>query len=105
MKTFKITQLLLLFAAATLSAAATIKNSEDGEKLRILSISPDKIRAVYHTSEEEGLDMTSEVTEQDSSVSITTLDGAELLFVQSSGTRSILWKILSYIVSSSSTTP
>ena len=78
----KLTALLLLLLA---------------EKLQILSRSVQKVQARYHTSEEEGIEITSEINDDDKFLSIVTLDGVQLVSVRSSITGSdILWKVLGH---------
>ena len=88
---------LVLLTAATMATAAPQKNEEVAEKLQILSRSVQKVRARYHTSEEEGIEITSEINDDDKFLSIVTLDGVQLVSVRSSITGSdILWKVLGH---------
>ena len=93
----ELTALLLLLTAATMATAAPQKNEEVAEKLQILSRSVQKVRARYRTSEEEGIEITSEINDGDKFLSIVTLDGVQLVSVRSSISGSdILWKVLGH---------
>ena len=63
---FKISHLLLLVTAVSFASAAPEQNG----KLQIVSLSPDKLRAVYHISAGEGIEVTSEVTDLENHLSI-----------------------------------
>lgn len=91
----KIIQLITLLAAVALSTAAP-KDGEEEERLEILSISPEKLRAMFHTGTDEGLSLISEVTEHENYVSVRTFGGVELFSARSFDTSSVLWKILGY---------
>lgn len=92
--------LLLLFAVLTLALAAPGQSQEQGNgRLRVLSFSAQKLHAIYHTAAgaDEGLQVLSEDNSQDKYVTISTLDGEELISAQfSSSETSVLWKILGY---------
>ena len=91
----KIACLLPLFSAVSLSTAAP---EQDG-KLHILSLSSDKLRAVYHLSAQEGIEITSQVSEEESHLSITTLAGEHLVSARSVADSSdIFWKIMGYSI-------
>ena len=95
MSAFEIACFLLLFSAVSLSTAAP---EQDG-KLHILSLSSDKLRAVYHLSAQEGIEITSQVSEEESHLSITTLAGEQLVSARSVADSSdIFWKIMGYSI-------
>lgn len=91
-----IPHLLLLFAVVTYTTAAP-KNREEEGKLRILSRSQEKLQAIYYVTPEEGIQVVSEESDRNKYVSISTLDGMQLVSARFSISGSgALWKILGY---------
>ncbi len=83
-------QLLLLTTVTFLSAAP-----RNTGKLRILSRSNKDLRALYRTSANKGIELRSEINDKFQKISITTLDGTQLVSAKSSSTNGAsVWKVM-----------
>ena len=83
-------QLVLLVTAVAFTSAAP-----RDKKLQILSLSAHELRALYHTSSDEGIELLSEVSDKFHHLSINTLDGTQLVSARSSSdTGAAVWKIM-----------
>lgn len=64
-------------------------------KLEIFSSSPGKLQAVYYTGDGKGLQVTSTVNDERHSVSVSNLDGLQLVSAQSFASA-VLWDIMGH---------
>jgi hypothetical protein len=87
--------LLLLLTAVTCAAAAP----KEDQGLQIISRSPQKLHATYHTSAEEGIEVLCNIGTSQAYLLITTFDGVQLFSARSSITGSdTLWSVLGYTI-------
>ena len=92
----KMTRLLLLLAAAV--ALAIAAPERDG-KLQVLSLSPAKLRVLYHTGPDEGLTVLSEANDEGNYITISTFSGVEIVSARFSSVGSaVLWKIMGHTI-------
>ena len=90
------TRLLLLLAAAV--ALAIAAPERDG-KLQVLSLSPAKLRVLYHTGPDEGLTVLSEANDEGNYITISTFSGVEIVSARFSSVGSaVLWKIMGHTI-------